>query len=68
MSNLPPPFKAPGPFDRIIGIQFSNNIRFGFRFTRDDGTIYTPELEENLTIAIYSPTLTLLCFCESKTL
>jgi hypothetical protein len=68
MSNPHPVYKGGGPFSRIVAARFSRNIRFDFSFTRDDGIVFTPDLDENLTIAIYSPTWTLLCSCESKTL
>ncbi|MBF0453268.1 MAG: hypothetical protein HQL72_00450 [Magnetococcales bacterium] len=57
MTILPssPPFKAPGPFGRIVAIQFGQMARFKFQLTRDDGVTFSPDLDETITLTLYTP-------------
>ncbi len=68
MSTVPPNSIYIGPFARIVAISLSTNIRYDFRFTRDDGTIFTPDLNENLDFAIFDLSDKLICSCESRNL
>jgi hypothetical protein len=64
----PTVFKGGGPFSRVVAAKFSRSVLFEFRFIRDDGVTITPDLEENLEIALYDPTGTPLCTCYSPSL